>query len=147
MKVILLKEVKGIGRPGEVKEVSDGHARNYLLPRGLAVPESAKAARSIQKNSEDEAKKQQRMNRQAKRDANKIHRQEFVFEEPVSPSGRLYSAVTAERIAAKITKQTGVQVVAVDLPNPIKRPGSYQVKVDVTKQKSTEVQVGVRAIE
>jgi len=144
MKIILLKDAKGIGKKGEIKEVSDGHARNYLFPRGLAVPESARAARTLQQAGMDAVKKEQRLRRRANRDAKKIRQKELVFEEPVAPSGKLYSAVTADRIAAAIAEQIGVQVEGVDLPNPIKKPGSFHITIRVTKDKAAEAQVTVK---
>ncbi len=144
MKVIFLKDSKGIAKKGEVKEVSDGHARNYLLPRGLAVAESAKAAKSIAQASKDAVKKQQRQRTRAKRNAKEIRNLKVVFLEAVTPSGGLYSAVTAQRIAASIAKKIGVEVARVELDNPIKELGEYHVRVLVTKEKATEVKVSVQ---
>jgi len=143
MKVILLKDVKGAGRKGDVREVSDGHARNYLIPNGLAVPESAKAAKSVAQAGKDAVKKEQRMKTRAKKNAKVIRDLNIVFEELVAPSGKLYQAVTPERVAEFIKKATGIEIERAEISQPIKEPGEYNIKIFVTKERVTEVKISI----
>ncbi len=143
MKVILLKEVKGTGQKGEVKEVSDGHARNFLIPQGLAVPESARAAKSVAQASKDAAKKEQRMKMRAKRNAKAIGELDIVFEELVAPSGKLYQAVTPERVAEFIQNETGIEIERAEMEQPVKEPGDCHIKIYVTKERVAEVKISI----
>lgn len=148
MKVILLKDVRGTGKKGETCEVCSGHARNYLLPRGLAVAATAKAAKSVAHAQKEAQKKEQRQKTRAKKSAKAIRDTDFIFVEPVSPSGRLYSGVTAGRIAELIKDQAGVDVRYVKLKEePIKQPGQYDAEVAITKDKLVRVTVTVKSKE
>ncbi|MFH1046994.1 MAG: 50S ribosomal protein L9 [Patescibacteria group bacterium] len=144
MKVILLKDIKGTGKKGEIKEVSDGHARNFLLPSGLAVAEGARGAKMAVQVSQSVTQKQERLKSRARKDSKSIRDLQFVFEEPAAPSGRLYSAVTADRVATFIRNAIGVQVHQVSIPQLIKEPGQFNAKVFLTKDKVVEIRLLVK---
>lgn len=144
MKVILLRDIKNVGKKGEIKEVNDGHARNYLLPQKLAVVATLVAEQSLARADQYAERREKRQRIQAKRDAKIIRGLQLEFVEPAAASGRLYSAVTVDRIAAQI-KKAGPEIFRVELAEPIKRPGDYSFKVFVSKEIATEIRIQVRA--
>ena len=146
MKVILLKDIKGTGKKDQIIEASDGYARNFLFPKGLAREATAtnlnaiQNAKSAQKHREDVAR--QEAQETAKTLAGKIIRVEARGAE----GGRLYGSVTSQEIADALQKQYGVKVEKrrVDSPN-IRNAGDYTVSVwlyaGITAEMTARVEV------
>ncbi len=110
MKVLLEQDVKGTGKAGEIVEVSDGYARNFLLPRKLAVPADAASinAANIRKSAAQHRKFQEGV--QARELAKKIAGLKVQVRARVGESGKLFGAVTAKEIAAALEEQYGFKL-------------------------------------
>ena len=133
MKVLLTKDVDKLGTSGEVKEVSGGYGRNYLIPQGMAVL----ATRGQVKQAEERLAAQHKRDQAARRDAealaSRIGGQTLRFTARVGELDRLYGSVTSADIAEKLQVQTGVEIDRrrIDLDEPIKRIGIYPIKVRI----------------
>jgi large subunit ribosomal protein L9 len=133
MKVLLTRDVEKLGAAGEIKQVSGGFGRNYLIPKGYAVI----ATRGQVKQAEERATAQRRRDEANRRDAEavvaKISGVTLRFVERVGELDRLYGSVTNVDVAEKLQQQTGVAIDRrrVDLDDPIKRIGIYPVRVRV----------------
>jgi large subunit ribosomal protein L9 len=131
MKVLLTQDVEKLGSAGEVKEVSGGYGRNYLLPKRLAVL----ATRGQVKQAEERLVAQHKRDQAARKDAEalaaRIAGQTLRFTARVGELDRLYGSITSGDIAEKIQTQTGVEIDRrkIDLDEPIKRIGIYPIKV------------------
>ena len=128
MKVIALQDVKGKGKKGQLLEVSDGYARNYMLPKKLAIEATADAINT--KNMNDKAT-QERIAREkaaALETANKLRAMTLVVTAKGGGAGRLFGAVTNQEIAAALEKQ-GVKLDKrkIVIADPIKNVGTYTV--------------------
>ncbi|MBE6596669.1 MAG: 50S ribosomal protein L9 [Ruminococcaceae bacterium] len=127
MKVILLADVKGQGKKDQMVEVSDGYARNFLLPKKLAIPADAKSINEI-KNKE--ASKQHKIDvdtQNAKDIAKKLEDIVLRFEYAAGPDKKLYGSVTTKDIAEALEKQHGIVIdkKKITLPVPIKSFGRF----------------------
>lgn len=133
MKILLTKDVENLGRAGDLKDVSGGYGRNYLIPQGFAVL----ATKGQVKQAEERLKAQRRRTELARRDAEavagRLNGQTLRFVERVGEQDRLYGSVTNVDVAEKIQQQLGLEIDRrrVDLEDPIKRIGIYPVKVRV----------------
>lgn len=110
MKVILLKDVKKVGKKDEILEVADGYGRNYLIPNGLAV-EASSTGRSILKGQKkEEAKEQAKLKAEAQKIADKLS--EIVLEFPVKTGegGRVFGSVSTKQIEEALKKQHNIEV-------------------------------------
>lgn len=144
-KIILTHEVNGLGVAGDVVEVKDGYARNYLVPRKLATPWSAGAEKSI------EAMRKARRTRelhsiedaQAARDA--LQANPVTVTAKAGENGRLFGAVTTGDIVAAIGDRAKVDKRRIQIVNPIKTTGEYQVKVTLHTDVQATVDVHVVA--
>ncbi|GAB4202167.1 MAG: 50S ribosomal protein L9 [Roseiflexaceae bacterium] len=131
MKVLLVQNVEKLGSVGDVKEVSGGYGRNYLIPKGLAVL----ATRGQVKQAEERIAAQRKRTEAARRDAEavaaRISGQTLRFTARVGELDRLYGSVTSAEIAERLSKQIGIEVDRrkIDLDEPIKRIGIYPIKV------------------
>lgn len=131
MKVILLKEVKTLGKQGEVVEVSDGHARNFLFPQNLAVSATAEAL-SKKKTIEEQKKKTAHKELSVYGDlAAQLDGYEVMIEGKVNESGTLYGAITGAQIASALKKNgfNNIDPSMIQLDESIKEPGEATAKV------------------
>lgn len=148
MEVILLKDVKGVGRAGEMKNVADGYARNYLLPRNLAVIASEAARKQVQERATAQARKAEVERAQAERHAKALGDVTLVFQAKAGESGRLYGSITSADIAARLSERIGetIDKRKVVLPEPLKELGTTDVEVKLHPGVSMTVHVTVEAI-
>lgn len=131
MEVILLREVKRLGQAGDIKRVADGYARNYLIPRGLAVQATATARNQIQALAAADAKRKAEAKAVAEQRAEAYEDVELVFRAKAGEGGRLYGSVTNGDIAEKLSEQINAVVDKrkVLLDDPIKELGKSKVEV------------------
>lgn len=132
MKVVYLKAVEH-ARPGDVKEVADGYARNFLLPRGLARAATPEALRQLETQRAAEEKRQARQQAEAEAMVQRISGLSLRFEVKVGAQKRLHGSVTAQDVAYQLKKQHDIDVDKRDiaLPEPIKRTGDFTIEVHI----------------
>ena len=144
MKVILTQDVKGQGKKGQLVDVSDGYARNFLLPRKLAVPADAQAMNEL-KNREDAAKYHKDMEKKAAEEAAAtLKGKTVVLHAKAGQGGRLFGSVTAKEVAEEIRRQFGVEIDRrkIDVAD-IKTFGSYTAGLKRGSGVTAEVTVSV----
>ena len=110
MKVVLLADVKGLGKKGELCNASDGYARNFLFPKKLAVEADSGALNELKNREEAAAHHKKEEIKAAKELAEKLNGKTVVITAKAGSTGRLFGSVTSKEIAAKITESLGVTV-------------------------------------
>ena len=128
MKVILLQDVKGKGKKGQMIEVSDGYARNYMLPRKIAMEATTDAVNTMRMNDKATAERIAREKAEALATAGKLREMTVVVKAKGGGQGRLFGAVTNAEIAAALEK-TGIKLDKrkIVISDPIKNVGTYTV--------------------
>ncbi len=130
MKVILLTDVKGKGKKGQMIEVSDGYARNFMLPRKLAIEATADAVNTMRMTDKAAQERQARERAEAMEVSKKLKDMVLVVKAKGGGAGRLFGAVTNQEIADSLKKQSGITLdkrkIVID--EPIKNVGTYTVK-------------------
>ena len=129
MKVILLQDVKGKGKKGQMIEVSDGYARNYMLPRKIAVEATADAVNTMRMNDKATAERIAREKAEALEISKKLRELTLIVKAKGGGQGRLFGAVTNTEIAAALEKQSGIKLDKrkIVIAEPIKSVGTYTV--------------------
>jgi large subunit ribosomal protein L9 len=147
VKVVFLKEVEGSGRIGEIKNVANGYARNYLLPKGLAAPATAEAIRRAEARAIVEARKQAQLDEAAQGLAERLAGTSITIIAKAGSKGRLFGSVTQADIAEEVGKLLGQEMDRhqVLLPEPIKETGEYEVTVQLTRNVRPAVALQVTA--
>ena len=145
MKVILQQDVKGQGKKGQMVEVSEGYARNFLLPRKMAVPATADAINTM--NLKEKAKKAEeaRQKALAEETAEKLKECMVKLTARAGAGGKLFGAVTTKEISEGLQKQFGIDIPKqkLVLEEPIKAFGNYQVKARLGYEVTATVYVSV----
>jgi large subunit ribosomal protein L9 len=146
MKIVFLQNVEGSGRTGEIKEVADGFARNFLLPRRLAAPATPDAIKRAEARAEVEARQQAELDAQARGLADKLT-EPIVITVRAGEKGRLYGSVTSGDIAEEVSKLAGQEVDRhlMALEEPIKEVGLYEVPLRLSRNVVATLMVEVVA--
>ena len=131
MKVILKEDVRGQGKKGQIINVSDGYARNYLFPRKLAIEATAGELNAIKLHDDAVAKKAERDKENARALASKLSSMPVKVSMKAGSTGKLFGSVTPKEIAECLKAQHGADVDSrkIVLDEPIKAYGTYEVKV------------------
>jgi len=145
MKVILIKDVKGTGKTGEVVKVSDGFANNRLIPAGLAVAATDKNIREIEKEKALRKEKEAEETAAAKALATELESQVITVRTKAGEGGKLFGSITSMDIATAIKEQTGKEIdrKKISLDRPIKQMGAETVDVKLYTDISAKVRINV----
>jgi large subunit ribosomal protein L9 len=144
VKVILTTDVAKLGKSGEMKDVADGYARNFLIPRKLAVPAAGGAYRAWQHDIASREEKRQREREEAEITAQRISSTTLTMGVKVGEGGKLYGSITAKDVADALGRR-GIVVDRhkVDLEEPLKTLGTYKIAIRVFPGLTSEVTVAV----
>ena len=144
MKVILTKDVAKLGKSGELKQVADGYATNYLIPKSLAVPASGGAYRAWQHDIASREEKRAKERGEAEIAATRIASTTLTMGVKVGEGGKLYGSITSKDIADALARR-GIEIDRhkIDLEEPLKTLGTYKVAVKVFTGMTPEVTVVV----
>ena len=142
MKVILLQDVKKMGKKGDVIEASDGYARNYLFPRKLAEEATANALHVVNAKKENERKKKLAKLEAAQKLAGELKGKEVTINAKAGESGRLFGAITNKDIAEVINKTFNLSIDKKKIVmDTIKVAGGYEIEVKLYPEVSTKMKV------
>ena len=143
MKVIFNVDVRGQGKKGEMKEVSDGYARNYLMPRGLASPATADAVNALKLKEKAKAAQMAKEKALAEENAKRLSGVVVQISARAGQGGRLFGAVTSQEIAEALREQHGIEIEKNKIvqAEPIKQFGSYEVKAKLGYEVSGTINV------
>lgn len=149
MKVILLSEVKSLGKKGDVVLVADGYARNFLLPRKLAMAATEGNLKTLEQLKEAEAKKEAILKREAEELAAKLTGKTIGIAAKAGKEGKLYGSITSKDIAETLKKQLDVEVERkhICLTEPIKTTGEFAVTLKLYHEVEVELSVEVKSKE
>lgn len=145
MKVILEKDVSGLGKKGEVVDASDGHARNYLIPRGLAKKANNANIHNLKQKKKAKKRKKKKELKEAQKRAKKLEGEIFEISVKAGDNGRLFGSVTANDIADKIKEDIGEKIDKrkIDLDDYIRSLGTKKVEVKLHKDVTATIKVKV----
>ncbi len=145
MRVILKREVAGLGRPGDVKDVADGYAQNFLLPRGLAIEATAGEMKVLARAREAKRAKQDRAHADAEELAKRLSEMTLVFRLKAGEQGKTFGSVTSKDIAEALQREQKVDVdkTKVHLPEPLKALGVHQVEIRLLTDVRANVTVAI----
>jgi len=149
MKVILLEDVKGIGKKGQILNASDGHARNFLLPRKLAVEATSANLAALETQQKTAQNKVAMEVKAAKELAEKLQVKPVNLKVKVGEKGRMFGSISNKEIAEAIQSQLGevVDKKKIVLADPIKSVGTYTVTAKLHAQVSVKLEVEISGLE
>ena len=147
MKVILLQDVKGVGKKDEIVNASDGYARNFLFPQKLAVEATPGAMKGIEKMRKAEAEREAERRAQATATAESLRGKVINMSVKTGSQGRLYGSITSAEVAAELKKQHGVDIDKRDIKcENIRTVGDVSIEVRVYKDINAKMTVHVEGI-
>ncbi len=144
MKVLLLQDVKGLGKSGEIVKASDGYARNYLIPKKLAVIATPNVVKKVEMENKIKEKKRQEEIKKANEKLNELMKNILVIHAKAGKGEKLYGAVTSSDVAKKISEYLGEPFDKRDVEmEPIKSLGVHDVKIKLGNGVTGKIKVRV----
>lgn len=145
MKVILLHEVEGLGKPGDVKDVADGYARNYLLPRQLVTAATAKELANLQTRVATAQRRAEQQRQTYASLAAQIEAITLTFAVRVGQGDRLYGSVTSQNIAEALQEQEKLSIDrrTIQLRDPLRQLGDFEVPIRVAQGVEPKIKVKI----
>jgi large subunit ribosomal protein L9 len=149
MKIILLEKIEKLGSLGDVVEVKNGYARNFLLPKGKALRATSENIKYFEDKADELKKKNDANISEATKEINKITDKTFIIIRQAGENGQLFGSVTTRDIA-KILEETGISTISksqISLLEPIKNLGIFEVKVNLHAEVSCVIKINVARTE
>jgi large subunit ribosomal protein L9 len=145
MRVILKTEVRGLGRPGDVKDVTDGYARNYLLPKGLAIEATGGELKHLAQERQSEKTKKDRAHADAEELAKRLDAVTLVFQLKAGDQGKTFGSVTAKEVAEALKKEAKADIdkTKIVLHEPLRSLGIHRVEVRLLSDVRANVTVAI----
>lgn len=147
MKIILKTDVKALGKKGQVFEVSDGYARNFLFPKGLALEATSGNLSDLASKKANEERKKEKEKQEAQALAAKLGAITVEVSTKTGEGGRLFGSVTNKEIAEALRTKHGIELDKrkLEIKDPIKTLGSFTVQAKLHPEVTAQLQVQVRA--
>jgi large subunit ribosomal protein L9 len=145
MEVILLEDVESLGHEGDIVRVADGHARNFLIPKSLAVAATRAAKGDLERRRGAIERREAQKAEAARTVADRLHSQPLTVPAKAGEGGKLHGSVTAQQIAEALAAQTGVALDRrrINLLEPIREVGDYLVAAEVYKGVNAQLTIRV----
>lgn len=145
MRVILRREVAGLGRPGDVKDVADGYAQNFLLPRGFAVEATAGEMKVLARARDAKRAKQDRAHADAEELAKRLSETTLMFRLKAGGQGKTFGSVTSKDVADALKRDLKVDIdkTKIHLPEPLKALGVHKVEIRLLTDVRATVTVAI----
>ena len=144
MKVVFLKDLKN-NKKGEIRDVADGFARNYLIPQGIAVPASSEAVKSAQDQKEADEHRKNKQKEELLALADKINGITLVFKAKGGGKERIHGSITNADIAEKLSEAVNYDVdkKRVILDEPLRQLGEHEVALNLVKEREVKIKVKI----
>jgi len=139
MRIILLREIKGLGNKFDIKQVKDGYARNFLIPQGLAKIATEQTIKELEAQKAAWSKEEQEIKNKLETLAEELSGQEFKFTLKTGKKGEIFGSVTRDDIKNKLSMPN----IEVNLERPIKTLGEHQVEINLGKGVKVNIKVSV----
>ena len=148
MKIVLLENVKKLGKKDEIIEVSDGYARNVLIPKKLGLPATAENLNNVRLKNKNEEKKEENLRGIAEKNKELIEKEKFVVTIKAGANGKTFGSITSKEISDAIKNTANVEVDRKDilLDESIKNVGNYEIKVKLHKDIVAAIKVEVKEL-
>lgn len=142
MRIILLQDVENLGKKYDVKEVKNGYAKNFLIPKGLAKLATKKTMKWLEIQKEIETKKAEEQLKRIQDLATALDGQELTIPVKIGENGQFFESITAQKISEKL-KEIGFEIkkTQIDLEKPIKELGEFPVKIKFEHNLEVEIKV------
>jgi len=142
MKVILLRDIINTGRKNDIKEVSPGFARNFLIPKGLAIVADAESLKNLEAKKKIDAEKAEQELKEMEKIASKLDGAEVEIKVKAGEEGQLFESVNKQKIAERL-KEMGYNISKeeIDLKSPIKETGEFPIKLKLEHNLEAEIRI------
>lgn len=148
MKVILLQDIPKIGKRGEIKDVSDGFAKNMLIKKGLAAMATKDVQEKVAKESKEQTNKQAKLRKQLEEHKRELEKRTFTIKVKIGDKGQIFGGVHEKEIIDAVFQKTKIQLLKhqVESHKSIKAHGIHQIKIRLGRGVSAETKINIESL-
>lgn len=148
MKIVLLENVKKLGKKDEIIEVSDGYARNVLIPKKLGLPATAENLNNVRLKNKNEEKKEENLQNLAMKNKETLEKETFAVMIKAGANGKTFGSITSKEIAEEIKNKAKIEIDKKDIliDESLKNIGTYDIKVRLHKEIQATIKVEVKEL-
>lgn len=148
MKIVLLENVKKLGKKDEIIEVSDGYARNVLIPKKLGLPATAENLNNVRLKNKNEEKKEENLQNLAMKNKETLEKETFTVMIKAGANGKTFGSITSKEIAEEIKNKAKIEIDKKDIliDESLKNVGTYDIKVRLHKEIQATIKVEVKEL-
>ena len=143
MKVIFIKDLKGQGKTGEIKEVKDGYAQNFLIKKGYAVKETKESLNILNKQKKDANEKDALNRKEAKELKSKLEREKIKFKVKTGEHDKVFGSVSVKQIKEELDKKYKIDKKQIIIENPIQSLGFHEITIELYKDIKAKIKIEV----
>ena len=143
MKVIFIKDLKGQGKAGEIKEVKDGYAQNFLIKKGYAVKETKESLNILNKQKKDANEKDALNRKEAKELKSKLEREKIKFKVKTGEHDKVFGSVSVKQIKEELDKKYKIDKKQIIIENPIQSLGFHEITIELYKDIKAKIKIEV----
>lgn len=148
MKIVLLENVKKLGKKDEIIEVSDGYARNVLIPKKLGLPATAENLNNVRLKNKNEEKKEENLQNLAMKNKETLEKETFTVMIKAGANGKTFGSITSKEIAEEIKNKAKIEIDKKDIliDESLKNIGTYDIKVRLHKEIQATIKIEVKEL-
>ena len=143
MKVIFVKDLKGQGKKGEIKEVKDGYAKNFLIKNGYAVQQTKDSLKALERENKKEADLDKELKEKALKDKKELEKEKISFTVKTGTSDKVFGSISIKQIKEKLSKYN-IDKKQIIIDNPITSLGFHNVKINLYKDVVATIKIEVK---
>lgn len=146
MKVVLLSDVKSIGKKFDIKEVPDGYARNFLIPKNLAKPATSEVQKTVEKIKLEKEKENLALTENLKRTAKELSQKKIIFYLKADEKGHLFGSVNKDAILKSLRDQKFIlsEHAEIKIEHPLKEIGEYEIELNLHKGIKAKLKISIQ---
>jgi large subunit ribosomal protein L9 len=143
MKVVFLKDVSSKGKTGEIRDVANGYARNFLFPRGLALKATDDAIKRAKDQEEGKTRRRDRKQEELSEQAKQVEGKELRFKAKAGEKGRLHGSITSANVAEKLSEMVNIEIdkKMIILKEPLRQLGEHEVTIGFAREIEAKIKV------
>lgn len=144
MKVIFIKDIKGQGKKGDIKEVKDGYAKNFLIKNGYAIKETKESLKILEREQKQKQQEDEENRKKALKDKENLEKEKLIFTVKTGEHDKVFGSISVKQIKEKLDKKYKIDKKQIIINNPISSLGFHEIQINLYKDIIAKIKIEVK---